>query len=374
MSAERVQNLARSMIVDAGVAPAAVLAAAARSTTAGWRFVIGAAGVRSEGRPDPVDTRTPFDLASVTKPIAATAIARLVQAGLFDWKTPLGALLPELAQTASGTVPIELLLSHRAGLDAHQPLYLPLIAGERTDVRALLQIAADSRRDDCDGTPPDEGFPPLYSDLGYLLAGAAAARAAGRPFARVIAEQVAMPLGIEVAPAEDWTARDAGFHDRVAPTEVVARRGGEIIGQVHDENAWAFSGLSTAGHAGLFGTAESVARFGASFLDALAGRAEGWLESARAEVLTRPRPLGTLRAGFDGRSEEGSAAGTAHGPRSFGHLGFTGTSVWCDPDRDVVTVILTNRVSPTRDNIAIRRVRPALNDALVALAEELREG
>jgi CubicO group peptidase (beta-lactamase class C family) len=154
----------------------------------------------------------------------------------------------------------------------------------------------------------------------------------------------------------------------------VAWRGGEIVGAVHDENAWAFCGKEVAGHAGLFGTAEGVARFGAGVLDALAGRLPGWLTQAEADVLTRPRAQGTLRAGFDGRAAEGSAAGAAFGPRAFGHLGFTGTSLWCDPDADVVAVILTNRVNPTRDNIAIRRARPLLNDALFALGSELARG
>jgi CubicO group peptidase (beta-lactamase class C family) len=141
---------------------------------------------------------------------------------------------------------------------------------------------------------------------------------------------------------------------------------------VHDENAWALSGLGLSGHAGLFGTASSVARFGAAMLDALAGRDSSWLDLGTVTPLVEPRAGGTLRAGFDGRSAEGSSAGTAFGPRAFGHLGFTGTSLWCDPDTDIVAVILTNRVNPTRDNVAIRAARPALNDALFRIAADLR--
>jgi CubicO group peptidase (beta-lactamase class C family) len=107
-----------------------------------------------------------------------------------------------------------------------------------------------------------------------------------------------------------------------------------------------------------------VATFGAAVLDALAGRRATFLRREEIEPLVRPRPGGTLRAGFDGRAEEGSSAGSEFGARAFGHLGFTGTSLWCDPDADLVSVILTNRVCPTRDNVEIRRVRPPLNDAL----------
>jgi serine-type D-Ala-D-Ala carboxypeptidase len=304
----------------------------------------------------------------------ASTVARLVRSGQFGWETPLATLLPELAGTASGPLSIELLLSHRAGVDAHRSLYSPLVRGETIDPAVMLAQAADARREDCSGLPPDGGFSPLYSDLGYLLAGAAAARAAGRSLATLIVDETCAPLGLDADSAEGWARRSARFMDEVAPTEVVAWRGGEIVGAVHDENAWAFCGRGVAGHAGLFGTAEGVARFGAGVLDALAGRLPDWLTKAEADVLTRPRHQGTLRAGFDGRAAEGSAAGAAFGPRAFGHLGFTGTSVWCDPDAGVVAVILTNRVNPTRDNIAIRRARPLLNDALFALGSELAQG
>jgi len=370
MSTERLENLARAMIVEAGVAPSAVLTVGGRGTS-GWHFRTGAAGIGSGERPARVDPETPFDLASVTKPIVASTVARLVRRGVLEWKTPLSALLPELRDTATGPVSLELLLAHRAGLDAHRTLYAPLLEGRAVDPEAMIVEAARARRTDCVGTPPDEGFPPLYSDLGYLLAGAAAARAAGQPLDQLIAVETSEPLGIDVRSARHWERERASFRADVAPTEVVPWRGGEVAGEVHDENAWAFSGRGAAGHAGLFGTAESVARFGAAFLDALAGRHSGWLTPAEAKVLTRPRPLGTLRAGFDGKSAEGSSAGSAFSERSFGHLGFTGTSVWCDPDADLVAVILTNRVNPSRENIAIRAVRPRLHDALFGIGSEL---
>jgi CubicO group peptidase (beta-lactamase class C family) len=154
------------------------------------------------------------------------------------------------------------------------------------------------------------------------------------------------------------------------PTETVAFRGGEVRGIVHDENAWALSGHGLSGHAGLFGTAAGVARFGAALLDALHGRFSGWLDAASLAPLLAARPGGTLRAGFDGKSADQSSAGTLAGARSFGHLGFTGTSLWCDPDADRVLVLLSNRVCPTRNNPRIREARPAVNDALFAFRAE----
>ena len=152
------------------------------------------------------------------------------------------------------------------------------------------------------------------------------------------------------------------------PTETVPFRGGELRGVVHDENAWALSGHALSGHAGLFGTALAVARFGAALLDAWHGRSEVWLDAKGLAALLQERPGGTLRAGFDGKSADQSSAGTQAGPRSFGHLGFTGTSLWCDPDADQALVLLTNRVCPTRNNPRIRAARPVVNDALFACA------
>jgi CubicO group peptidase (beta-lactamase class C family) len=112
----------------------------------------------------------------------------------------------------------------------------------------------------------------------------------------------------------------------------------------------------------MFGTVNAVLRFAAAALDALEG--EGPLAGGELGWLVAPRPGGTLRAGFDGKSESGSSAGERAGPRTFGHLGFTGTSLWIDPDRGIAVALLTNRVHPTRENVKIREARPRVHDAL----------
>jgi CubicO group peptidase (beta-lactamase class C family) len=151
-----------------------------------------------------------------------------------------------------------------------------------------------------------------------------------------------------------------GVRGPFAPTETVAWRGGEVVGAVHDENAWAISGAGGSGHAGIFGTVGAVLAFGGAVLDRIDAPELAWL--------VRPRPGGTLCAGFDGKSPQGSSAGERMGPRSVGHLGFTGTSLWIDPDAGVVVALLTNRVCPTRDNVAIRAARPWAHDALYEAA------
>ena len=257
-------------------------------------------------------------------------------------------------------------------MQAHRTLYAPLTEGRLFDRRQALEEAAYARREECVGPTPDSGFAPLYSDIGYLLAGAALERALDAPLDSLIEREVIGPLGLDVRSARGWFARAHDFAARVVPTEIVPWRGGLLAATVHDENSWAFAGHGVAGAAGLFGTAAAVARFGCALLDALSDRESRWLDAKSARWLVAERPGGSLRAGFDGKVETGSLAGDRCGPRTFGHLGFTGTSLWCDPDADCVLVLLTNRVTPTRDNVKIRVSRPRVNDALMAVAERWR--
>lgn len=322
---------------------------------------------------------TVFDLASVTKPFVAVLAVQARQLGAVDLRAPLARWIPEIQDTPAGQRSLEDVLSHRAGLQAHLELFAPLRRGEPFQRSAALRQAAEALRPELRrdrqqvGPSPWRAPPPLYSDLGYLLAGEALARAFAEPLDRAVRRFVTEPIGVRVLSARQWQEVDPVAFSKVAPTETVAYRGGEIVGRVHDDNAWAWEGLGLCGHAGLFATAEAVARFGTSVLDALAGRNAGWLSPESAAWLTRPRPGGSLRAGFDGKSLSGSSAGRRFGRRSFGHLGFTGTSLWCDPDADIVAVLLSNRVNPTRNNPAIRGIRPRVHSALHCLASRSKK-
>ena len=344
-------------IVAEGVAPTAAAGWAARRDDGRWELSAGGA------------TDAFFDLASLTKPMTAIAVARM--AGLRT--AAISTKLPAALGTPSERATVELLLAHRAGLEANLPLFRPPASGRELVLDDVLIEVARARRPDARGPIPSGGFAPLYSDLGYILAGEALARAAGvHDAGDAIGKLVVAPLGLGEqlgsARALEALGERVRFEERVLPTEVVAWRGGEVRGRVHVENAFALRGDGACGHAGMFGTVHAVLAFGVAALDAIE-RGRGPLAGDEdLDWLVRPRHGGTLRAGFDGKSDASSMAGKRAGPRTFGHLGFTGTSLWIDPDAEAIVVLLTNRVHPTRDNVAIRAARPEAHDALFELA------
>jgi len=359
MPDSRLAEIARQFVILPEVAPAAVVAVGFRAG-AGFEFADGAA-FRKECT---AGSEAIFDLASITKSFMACTVARLVRRGRLSFESPLQDLLPEARGSVTGSAALSLLLSHRAGLEAHRTLFAPLVAGLPFDHSRAVAEVIRGRRPECAAPAPAAGHPPVYSDLGFALVGLAVQRLEGLPLDEIVEREVCAPLGLDVGSARLLRRRQLGFSKRCMATETVPFRGGEVRGMVHDENAWALSGHGLSGHAGLFGTARSVARFGAALLDARLGRSQAWLDAPSLAPLLEVRPGGTLRAGFDGKSADQSSAGTLTGPRSFGHLGFTGTSLWCDPDAERVLVLLTNRVCPTRNNPRIRAARPAVNDAL----------
>ncbi len=360
---DRLATIARVEVVQAGVAPTAVLGWARRSA-AGWELALGAAG---DGAADAI-----FDLASLTKPLTALVAARGVAGGLLRFQSSVGALLPALARSPASAASLEDLLAHRAGLPSHGALYrndpfarapgpiasIPLREDEPHDLATMLARAA-SRVDE---RPIGRDAEELYSDVGYVLAGAMIAAGLGTELA---AEWEAT---CGATSAARYRRREPSFGARVIPTEVVPWRGGTIRGEVHDENAFVLERASGhPGHAGAFGTVAEVAQLGMRFIDALDGLDEALLPRELAERMIAPRDGGTHRIGWDTVTKGASSSGRHFGPRAFGHLGFTGTSLWADPDAHVVAVMLTNRVHPTRENDRIRQARPRVHDLLWSL-------
>ena len=208
----------------------------------------------------------------------------------------------------------------------------------------------------------------LYSDLGLILLGEILERVAGEPLDVFVRERVFRPLGMD----DTLFRPPPTLRRRIAPTEEDPWRGRLVHGEVHDENASAIGGV--APHAGLFSTAGDLARFAQMILNG--GVFEHRRIVSRRTVESFTRLAGVVQdssraLGWDTRSAEGySSAGALFSAGSFGHTGFTGTSLWIDPERQLFVILLTNRVHPTRENKLIREARPAIADTVVrALAD-----
>jgi CubicO group peptidase (beta-lactamase class C family) len=291
---------------------------------------------------------TIFDLASLTKVLSTTPLLmQMVERGQIGLDDPVALHVPHWSQADRADVTIRDLLSHSSGLPAWKPLFQEHRTAE-TFERAICAIPLDY-------TPRTAA---VYSDLGFMLLGFIIGRSASLDlrFRSLLASVGTSDIGFHPP---------AGWRPRIAPTEDDPWRQRTLVGEVHDENAWALGGA--AGHAGLFGTAASVGDHARHLLQVLDGRIGMVSRSTLLEFVTKRGEIpGSSRAlGWD-TALPTSSCGSRMSMRAFGHTGFTGTSLWIDPDRGIYVVLLTNRVHPTRSNDAIRGVRPRVHDAVVA--------
>jgi beta-glucosidase-like glycosyl hydrolase/uncharacterized protein YbbC (DUF1343 family)/CubicO group peptidase (beta-lactamase class C family) len=306
-----------------------------------------------------VEADTIYDLASLTKVVATTTMAMiLVDEGRLDLDAKVQDFLPLFRGPGKETVTIRHLLTHSSGIDWWAPLYEE-IRGQKAYLQRIQAMELVYE--------PGTDF--KYSDLGIILLGEILSRVSGQLLDEFVRERVFEPLAMTdtlYRPGEDRLSR-------IAPTEYDAWRGRLVRGEVHDENAFALGGV--APHAGLFSTAGDLSRFVQMLMNGGVLEHHRIVSRETVELFTRRAGDGdsTRALGWDTKSPEKSSAGALFSDRSFGHTGFTGTSIWVDPERELFVILLTNRVHPTRDNQLIRRVRPAVADAVVkALASTPR--
>lgn len=354
-----------------------------------------------ETRAHPTQPDTLFDMASVTKLFVVTAFMTLVEEGRVALDTPVGAILPEFGglrpiqpyedplkpgavvavaesgMVDAGRVTFHHLLTHTSGLPAWRPLY------RQPDADSARRMALDTF------FSYPTGAQVVYSDIGLILLGMAIEKLTGHPLDSAVRHRVTAPL--ELAHTgylpetrnEKWVMRDPNgvahsslpishyplpISPSLAPTEFCAWRNRRIVGEVHDENAYRLGGV--AGHAGLFSTAEEVAAFGQMFLDRPPGARRGFplLLSSTVDAMTRLHTPGCASRrglGFVLWHPDPEASGNPFSPRAFGHTGFTGTSLWMDPERDLVVALLTNEVYNGRQNRGIAGLRVAVHRAIV---------
>jgi CubicO group peptidase (beta-lactamase class C family) len=305
----------------------------------------------------PITPTTLFDLASLTKVVATTPMAMLLyERGLLDLDAPVSAIVPEFTHDAEKDlrrqdVTLRMLLAHSSGLPAYEKLFL------KARTRAEILQAAFTMP-----LAADPGTRAVYSDIGFILLGVALERLADESLDRFCQREIFAPLAMtrttfnpptEIRPHIPPTANDQTFRHRV------------IQGEVQDENASVLGGV--APQAGLFSTASDLAKLAHSMLNPLLNNAPPILRPETVSLFTRREsaPPGTTRTlGWDTPSSP-SQSGKYFSPQSFGHLGYTGASLWIDPSRQLSITLLTNRTWPDCDNLAIKQVRPRFHDAII---------
>ncbi|HWZ53404.1 MAG TPA: serine hydrolase, partial [Candidatus Acidoferrales bacterium] len=305
-----------------------------------------------------VEASTIYDLASLTKPIATTtAVMILVQQKRLDLDAPLSRLLPEWSAAAKADpnpswrarVTPRMLLLHDSGLPAHRDFYKDAKGHDTVLKRVLAEPLVH-----------EPGTRIEYSDLGFILLGEIVERLTGDTLSEFARKEIFDPLGMK----DSRFNPPRSLRARIAPTENDQTYRKRLIqGEVHDQNAWAMGGI--AGDAGLFSTAGDVASFAQMILNGGIYAHHRVVSRATIADFTAHQTIAnsTRTLGWDAPLDP-AATGRYFAPHSIGHYGYTGTSLWIDPDRDLFIILLTNRVNPTVDNIKIRQVRPALHDAI----------
>jgi serine-type D-Ala-D-Ala carboxypeptidase len=324
--------------------------------------------------PSPMRPDIVFDLSSLTKCLATTpAVLLLVRDRRLALDDRVTRFFHNFGVHGKDRATFRQLLTHSSGLAAHRELYKEVAKLEQ---RGRLNFVASRgakewvyeqvHREKPEAAP---GSRVLYSDLGFMVLGQLVETISGQTLDRFCQTRIFSPLGLHSLSFIDLTQVRAGRfalkRDEIAATQKCPWRKRILCGEVGDENAYAMGGV--AGHAGLFGTARDV--------DALAGALEsclreegGILESAAIrEMWTRDEsvPDSTRALGWDTPSPVGSSAGSRMSPRTVGHLGFTGTSIWMDLERRIRITLLTNRVHPDRDNQRLKELRPVMHDLVM---------
>jgi CubicO group peptidase (beta-lactamase class C family) len=350
-------------ILQAGVRDSAFPGAVALVGTKNGVAVLSSAGSLDWNEVTPPGPATLWDLASLTKVVGLTsAMMLLVESRQVDLDAPVSRYIPEFQGKWKDAVTVRRLLTHSSGLPAWRPLYK-----EAESPAAALALAIATPLD----TMP--GVRMVYSDLGVIIAGDIVTRVTGQPLDAFLKARVFGPLTM-------WDTQynpDRSLRGRIAPTEVDPWRQRHLRGEVHDENAFALGGVS--GHAGLFSTGNDLVQLVRMYLE------DGDILMLRSNL---PRPDEVVRSRFVSpatirqfttvqdsalshralgwETPNGTnSAGHLMSRRAFGHTGFTGTSIWIDPERGIFVVLLSNRVNPTREHRAITGVRVAVADAVM---------
>ncbi len=337
---------------------------------------LGAAGARSIV-PSETELRvnTVYDVASLTKALVTTTlIMRLIDSGKVELDRRLSRIFQTFGTFGKERITVRNLLAHCSGLPAYVPFYKQIAkadSGEKAGIMrcrgALEMVYHDIYRLPLEHEP---GTISKYSDVGFILLGhLIEVGSGGRHLDKVAAEQLFAPLKLRSTGFVELsriTRRGvAPITDVIAPTSECPWRRKLVWGEVQDENAWAMGGV--AGHAGLFSTAEDVHAIARELINCYHGRGSLVSKDVARLFWTKDGTVedSTWALGWDTPSPEGSSSGHHFGANAVGHLGYTGCSLWIDPERELEIILLTNRVHPSVDNNLIKEFRPQIHDLVM---------
>ena len=303
-----------------------------------------------------VDNETIYDLASLTKVIATTsAIMKLYDENKITLDDTVAKIIPEFGNRGKEYITVRNLLLHNSGLPGYRQFFksckIPQDALDSIYNINLVALPGDTT---------------IYSDLGFIVLGKFVERVTGLTLDRFVDSVFFKPLGM----TNTMFNPPGIFINKIAPTEWDSIYRMKLIrGIVHDENAYLLGSVS--GHAGLFSTARDVAVFMQMLLNGGTYGGKRYLKDETVKLFTtKIDAKGSRALGWDIKSIDGySSAGHLFGPNSFGHTGFTGTSIWVEPDKKIFVILLTNRVYPTRNNAKIMQIRPKVHDAVISALE-----
>jgi CubicO group peptidase (beta-lactamase class C family) len=331
--------------------------------------VRGLAAVRPERLP--MTRETLFDLASLTKPLATTtAILRLMHDGAVDLDSPVAKYLPAFAEREKERVTVRHLLTHASGLKPWRGFHELLLEKERKTGERWLQTPAGREfiveRVLRSGLVHEPGAAAVYGDLDFITLGALVEAVSQRRLDDVTRERVTGPLGLGetfFVPLGEGAGMPDALRRRTAATENCPWRERILWGEVHDPNAWAMGGV--AGHAGLFSTADDLMKFAWTLLDVWHGRSDALPRDLLRTFATRQRmpEKSDWALGWDTPTAGASSSGSHFSATSIGHLGFTGTSLWIDLERECAIVMLTNRVHQVAKRSKFE-LRPEVHDLI----------
>ena len=301
-----------------------------------------------------------FDLASLTKPLATTlALSKLIGNHQVFLNQRIESIIGEFKDTDKADITVDMLLRHTSGFSAYREYYKKIVKSSgnpRQYLRRLLvNEPLENRPGECQ----------VYSDLGFMVLSWIIETITCQRLDHFVSKQIYLPLGINDLFFIDLDSKDKTFkkyQQKIVATQQCPWREKTLVGEVDDDNAWAVGGVE--GHAGLFGNADSIYKLCCEILNALQDKPTKVLSHDIIKTFVQKQKSYDMVAGFDTPSLTNSSSGTCFSQSSIGHLGFTGTSFWMDPETSLIIILLTNRVHPLRSNEGIKKFRGQIHDLI----------